>query len=60
MCESEDKNETDTNSRHHQAAQQFHEANGTAALEETLEKAVLAWLVLRLRPNGNHKIEFPE
>lgn len=28
------------NSRHHQAAQQFREANGTAGLEHTLDKAV--------------------
>jgi hypothetical protein len=28
------------NSRHHQAAQQFREANGTSGLEQTLNKAV--------------------
>ena len=28
------------NSRHHQAAQQFREANGTAGLEQTLDRAV--------------------
>jgi hypothetical protein len=30
------------NSGHHQAAQQFREANGTAGLEQTLDKAVQA------------------